>query len=125
MGLTVIFVLAGVVLFGISLDKHTAHFTSWGAYHGYKILLAIPLGISEEVSWREAHLEDTNNLYQALVWGLNHLVVGEGMSSPWLYGFITLVFAFALGLVPKKFRAARYWVHVMIEYFVMDNLVRY
>ena len=47
------------------------------------------------------------------------------MSNPALYGLITFIFAFALGLVPKRMRLSRYWIHVMIEYYVMDNLVKY
>ena len=31
LGFTGLFAIAGLVLFGISLDKHTAHFTTWGA----------------------------------------------------------------------------------------------
>ena len=64
---------------------------------------------------REGEKLATTPLHNSPLHG-QHLVVGEGMSSPWLYGFITLVFAFALGLVPKRARAARYWIHVMIEY---------
>ena len=102
--------------------QHTDGLTGAGADHGYKLLLALLLGVSEEVSWREAFLEDTSNFSQAFVWGVNHLVVGEGMSNPWLYGFVAFIYAYLLGV--SRLRAVRYANHSAIEYLIMDNLVK-
>ena len=113
---------SAIVLVVLSLKKHTENFTSLGQpYHGFKVALAVLLGISEEVTWREACLDDSNNAAQSFIWGMNHLVVGEGMDNPFVYGFVSLVYAFALGVC--KTRWMRYLHHASIEYFIMDNLI--
>ena len=119
---TALFFVSSGILFFLGLRNHTENFTQLGKNHGYKILLSILLGISEEVTWREATLRDTNNTIQAIIWGVNHLVVGEGMNSPVLYGVVSFVYAFALGA--SQLKSARYANHVGIEYFIMDNLIK-
>lgn len=116
-------VSAGVGCTVYALIRHTDNFTDWlSEDHGLKIILALLLGVSEEVTWREACMNDTNNLVQAAIWGLNHFVVGEGMDDPLVYGIATFGYAWALGVCP--YRLPRYFSHVAIEYLVMDNLVQ-
>ena len=119
----VILLLQTVGLTLFAMNTHTCGFSSLTTRnHGYKVVLSILLGVSEEVSWREAYMGDSDNLLQAFVWGMNHLVVGEGMSSPVLYGLVSFLYAFILGMCDSK--VIRYGSHAAIEYFVISNLVK-
>mmetsp|Transcript_37763 Transcript_37763/g.85177 ORF Transcript_37763/g.85177 Transcript_37763/m.85177 type:complete len:366 (+) Transcript_37763:1-1098(+) len=121
---TAVFVISALVMVFLGAKQHTDDFANYGFsdFHGRKIVLAVLLGTSEEVTWREAYLDDNNNFLQAFTWGMNHLVVGEGMDNPFVYGLVSFLYAFVLGL--SEYRLARYSNHSAIEYLIMDNLVK-
>jgi len=91
-------------------------------YMALKIAMVIPLGMSEEISWREVVLQDTNNAIAALVWGTDHLVGGEGMSNPYLYGLVAVIYGFLLGIL-SPYRFPRYFSHASVEFVMMNSLI--
>ena len=107
--------------FCYALSQHTTGFTVYDSLIWWKFLLAVVLGVAEEITWREAFMADTSWTLQAFVWGVNHLVVGEGMSSPWLYGLLAALYAMVLGSTEDRY--ARYASHIAIEFVVMDRLI--
>eukprot|EP00440_Ansanella_granifera_P052682 gb/GFBE01057121.1/.p1 GENE.gb/GFBE01057121.1/~~gb/GFBE01057121.1/.p1 ORF type:complete len:364 (+),score=70.56 gb/GFBE01057121.1/:1-1092(+) len=121
--MTALLGITAVGAIALAARKQTDEFADWlSEDHGLKILMSLVLGISEEVTWRDVYMADNNNCLQAFTWGMNHLVAGEGMSNPWLYGAVSGGYAFALGVT--EYRAVRFLNHAAVEYFVIDNLVK-
>lgn len=115
--------LTGIAATVIALEEQTDSFrTLHTEDHGWKIILSIVLGISEEVSWRSVYMADNNNSIQAFTWGMNHVVAGTGIDNPWVYGIVSAAYAFLLGVSPSV--GLRCFNHAAVEYFVIDNLVK-
>ena len=87
-----------------------------------KLCLSIPLGMSEEICWREVVLLDTNNVIQTLVWGIDHVVSGEGYPlNKYLYGVVACTYGFALGVM-HHYRLPRFFNHTMVEFLCIGLL---
>ncbi|CAJ1340328.1 unnamed protein product [Effrenium voratum] len=116
-------VVSGILATALALEKQSAGFSDFMSEdHGWKIIMSVVLGISEEVSWRQVFMADNNNTLQAWVWGMNHVVAGTGMDDPLTYGLVSGAYAFLLGI--SRFISLRYFHHAAVEYFVIDNLVK-
>lgn len=88
-----------------------------------KLCMAVPLGMSEEVSWREVVLRDSNNSLAAVIWGLDHLVAGEGeISNPYLYGIAAVSYAFTMGFI-RLYKIPRYFNHASVEFIALQSLI--
>lgn len=102
-----------------------------------KLIFSILLGFSEELQWREFFQNKTDIYFQALVWGLNHFVKGEGIESDFqsiccsatstkctrlLYFILATLYAYFVGLLENN--NIKYASHISIEWLVIDNLIK-
>lgn len=96
----------------------------------HKLIFSVLLGFSEELQWREFFQNKTDVYFQAIVWGLNHFVKGEGVESDFqstqftqlLYFILATLYAYFVGLFENKY--IKYASHISIEWLVIDNLIK-
>lgn len=87
-----------------------------------KLFLCLVLGYSEELQWRIYFQKKTNVEFQAIVWGLNHYVSGEGIRNKFLYFIISTIYGYMVGITNNIF--IKFVSHITIEWFVIDNLIK-
>ena len=106
-----------------------------------KLIFSILLGFSEELQWREFFQNKTDIYFQAIVWGLNHYVKGEGIESDFqsdfqsiccsatsikctrlLYFILATLYAYFVGLLENN--NVKYESNISIEWLFIDNLIK-